>query len=83
MVGELVGVTGRAVRVSWSVRRRWRQSRVVGEYHSTTTRKVKRWDPAIFASPPSMAWKSLNQSHSAHCDEDRSHTEMRTDGTAY
>ena len=30
---ELVGVTGRAVRVSWSVRRRWRQSRVVGEYH--------------------------------------------------
>src|SRR5258708_37385125 len=30
---ELVGVTGRAARVSWSVRRRWRQSRVVGEYH--------------------------------------------------
>ena len=30
---ELEGVTGRAVRVSWSVRRRWRQSRVVGEYH--------------------------------------------------
>jgi hypothetical protein len=30
---ELVGVTGRAVRVSWSVRRRWRQSRVVDEYH--------------------------------------------------
>jgi hypothetical protein len=30
---ELVGVTGRVVRVSWSVRRRWRQSRVVGEYH--------------------------------------------------
>jgi len=30
---ELVGVTGRAVRVSWSVRRRWKQSRVVGEYH--------------------------------------------------
>jgi|SRR5216684_3178650 hypothetical protein len=30
---ELVGVTGRAVRVRWSVRRRWRQSRVVGEYH--------------------------------------------------
>ena len=30
---ELLGVTGRAVRVSWSVRRRWRQSRVVGEYH--------------------------------------------------
>jgi len=30
---ELVGVTGRAVRVSWSVRRRWKQSRVVGEYY--------------------------------------------------
>jgi hypothetical protein len=30
---ELVGVTGRAVRVSWSVRRRWKQSRVVSEYH--------------------------------------------------
>ena len=30
---ELVGVTGRAVRLSWSVRRRWKQSRVVGEYH--------------------------------------------------
>jgi hypothetical protein len=30
---ELVGVTGRAVRVSWSVRRRWKRSRVVGEYH--------------------------------------------------
>ena len=30
---ELVGVTGRAVRTSWSVRRRWKQSRVVGEYH--------------------------------------------------
>ena len=30
---ELVGVTGRAVRASWSVRRRWKQSRVVGEYH--------------------------------------------------
>jgi hypothetical protein len=30
---ELVGVTGRAVRASWSVRRRWKQSRVVGEYY--------------------------------------------------
>jgi hypothetical protein len=30
---ELVGVTGRAFRVSWSLRRRWKQSRVVGEYH--------------------------------------------------
>src|SRR5258708_9149625 len=30
---ELVGVTGRAVRASWSVRRRWKQSRVVGEMH--------------------------------------------------
>ena len=30
---ELVGVTGRALRISWSVRRRWKQSRVVGEYH--------------------------------------------------
>ena len=30
---ELVGVTGRAVRLSWSVRRRWQQSRVVREYH--------------------------------------------------
>lgn len=30
---ELVGVTGRAVRISWSVRRHWKQSLVVGEYH--------------------------------------------------
>jgi len=30
---ELGGVTGRAVRVSWSVRRRWKQSRVIREYH--------------------------------------------------
>ena len=30
---ELVGVRGRAVRVSWSVRRRWKQSRVIREYH--------------------------------------------------
>ena len=30
---ELVGVAGRAVRVSWSVRRRWKQSRVIREYH--------------------------------------------------
>ena len=30
---ELVGVRGRAVRVRWSVLRRWKQSRVVGEYH--------------------------------------------------
>ena len=30
---ELVGVTGRAVRVSYSVRRRWKQSLVVSEYH--------------------------------------------------
>ncbi len=29
----LVGATGRAVRISCSVRRRWKQSRVVGEYH--------------------------------------------------
>jgi hypothetical protein len=30
---ELVGVSGRAVRISWSVRRRWKQSRVASEYH--------------------------------------------------
>jgi len=30
---ELVGVTGRAVRVRWSVQRRWKQSRVVREYY--------------------------------------------------
>jgi hypothetical protein len=30
---ELVGVTGRTVRVSWSVRRRWKQSRVTREYY--------------------------------------------------
>ena len=29
----LVGVTGRAVRISWSVRRRWKRSRVVDEYY--------------------------------------------------
>src|SRR5258708_29930717 len=30
---ELVGVTGRAVRLGWSVRRRWKNSRVVDEYY--------------------------------------------------
>jgi hypothetical protein len=30
---ELAGVTGRVRRVSWSVARRWKQSRVVREYH--------------------------------------------------
>ncbi len=30
---ELAGVTGRVLRVSWSVARRWKQSRVVREYH--------------------------------------------------
>jgi hypothetical protein len=30
---ELIGVTGRRVRMSWTVRRRWQQRRVVAEYH--------------------------------------------------
>ena len=30
---ELIGVTGRRVTQAWSVRRRWKQSRVVSEYH--------------------------------------------------
>jgi hypothetical protein len=30
---ELAGVTGRTVRTTWCVRRRWTQSRVVNEYH--------------------------------------------------
>ena len=30
---ELIGVTGRRVTQAWWVRRRWRQSRVVSEYH--------------------------------------------------
>ena len=30
---ELIGVTGRRVTAAWSVRRRWKQSRVVSEYH--------------------------------------------------
>src|SRR5260221_10105846 len=30
---ELVSVTGRAVGSSWSVRRRWKQARVVSEHH--------------------------------------------------
>ena len=30
---EFAGARGRAVRMSWSVRRRWKQSRVVREYH--------------------------------------------------
>ena len=30
---ELIGVTGRRVRMSWTVRRRWQHSRVVAEYH--------------------------------------------------
>jgi hypothetical protein len=30
---ELIGVTGRRVTATWCVRRRWKQSRVVSEYH--------------------------------------------------
>jgi len=30
---ELIGVTGRRVTETWCVRRRWKQSRVVSEYH--------------------------------------------------
>jgi hypothetical protein len=30
---ELIGVTGRRVTAAWCVRRRWKQSRVVSEYH--------------------------------------------------
>jgi len=30
---ELIGVTGRRVTEAWCVRRRWKQSRVVSEYH--------------------------------------------------
>lgn len=30
---ELIGVTGRRVTQTWCVRRRWKQSRVVSEYH--------------------------------------------------
>ena len=30
---ELIGVTGRRVIEAWCVRRRWKQSRVVSEYH--------------------------------------------------
>jgi hypothetical protein len=30
---ELVGVTGRSVKATWCVRRVWKESRVVNEYH--------------------------------------------------
>ena len=30
---ELIGVTGRRVTQAWCARRRWKQSRVVSEYH--------------------------------------------------
>jgi hypothetical protein len=30
---ELIGVTGRRVTEAWCVRRRWKHSRVVSEYH--------------------------------------------------
>jgi hypothetical protein len=30
---ELIGVTGRRVTEAWCVRRRWKQSRVISEYH--------------------------------------------------
>ena len=48
---ELVGVTGRAVRVSWSVRRRWRQSRVVGEYHYDNHQEGEALGPSDLCIP--------------------------------
>ena len=48
---ELVGVTGRAVRVSWSVRRRWKQSRVVSEYHYDHHQEGEALGPADLSIP--------------------------------
>ena len=48
---ELVGVTGRAVRVSWSVRRRWKRSRVVSEYHYDHHQEGKALGPSDLHSP--------------------------------
>jgi len=78
---ELVGVTGRAVRVSWSVRRRWKQSRVVSEYHYDHHQEGEALGLSDLRIPTFNGMEESNESHSARCDEDRSHTEMRTDGT--
>ena len=43
---ELIGVTGRRVTEAWCVRRRWKQSRVVSEYHYGHRRDGE----ALFAS---------------------------------
>src|SRR5258708_13074830 len=48
---ELVGVTGRAVRVSWSVRRRWTHARVGREYHYAPPQQAKALGLTAFHIP--------------------------------
>jgi hypothetical protein len=48
---ELVGVTGRAVRVSWSVRRRWKQSSVVAEYYYDHHQEGEALGPSDLHNP--------------------------------
>src|ERR1700682_2337806 len=62
---ELVGVTGRAVRVSWSVRRRWRQSRVVGEYHYNHRQDGGPLGLSDLRIPTFNGIEEVNESHSA------------------
>jgi hypothetical protein len=48
---ELVGVTGRAVRISWSIQRRWKWSRVVREYHYDHHQKGEALGPSDLLIP--------------------------------
>src|ERR1700704_1076139 len=50
---ELIGVTGRRVTEAWCVRRRWKQSRVVSEYHHAHRQEGKAlsFDDLRIAAP--------------------------------
>lgn len=49
---NLIGVTGRRGTEAWCVRRRWKQSRVVSEYHYSTGKTARHCLSMTFASPP-------------------------------
>jgi hypothetical protein len=48
---QLVGVTGRAVRITWSIRRRWKRSRVVREYHYDHDQEGEALGPSDLRGP--------------------------------
>ena len=53
---ELIGATGRRVTQAWCVRRRWKQSRVVSEYHYAHRQdgEALSFDDLRIAAPPAI-----------------------------